>query len=336
VATIFDIARAAKCSITTVSCAINGKGRVNEQTRKRVMAVCRKLGYTANAAGRHLRLRRTETIGLMLYPSCASEFRNPFSADLIEGLENRLIAANHHLLLGGYAPQVGDRGGVPLFIGQSRVDGVVLLGKYPDAILAGLQALPVPMLVLDGDLESLPIDSVTSDGYAAGVAAVDHLVARGHRRIAMLAYQHDHYNPRLRRLGFLEGLRAHRLWGADQAVIASFTAHDDGYRLLARRLAGARPPTALLCENDTLALAMLERLRAAGVAVPATLSLIGFNDDPASAAAGLTTFRIDREALGRAAAEMVLERIADPALGVRKRRLPMTLVERSTVAGLAG
>ncbi len=333
---IIDIARAAGCSITTVSCAINGKGRVNERTRKRVMAACEKLGYAPNAAGRQLRLQRTETVGLMLYPTCASEFRNPFSADVIAGLEDRLIARNYHLLLGGYRPQVAEHGGVPRFIGQSRVDGVALLGMYPADILAGLQSLRVPMLVVDGDDEALPIDSVTSDGYAAAGAVVDMLVGLGHRRIAMLAYEHDFYNPRMRRLGFLAGLLKHRLWSAEQAVISGFLDHGDGYRLLRRRLAGAQPPTAVFCENDTLARAMLQALRADRIEVPTQLSVVGFNHDAGAGepAPRLTTCAIDRQELGRVAADMLVERIEQPTLEIRKRRLPAPLVAGDTVRAL--
>ncbi len=330
---IYDIAQAAQCSIATVSCAINGKGRVSASTRKRILAACRTLGYAPNAAGRHLRLQRTETVGLLLYPTCASEFRNSFAAEVIEGLEDRLIAANYHLLLGGYRPQIAS-GTIPQFIGQGRVDGVVLLGKYPSTIIAELQLLPLPLLILDSEVTGLAIDSITTDGFAAGRAVVDRLVAHGHRRICMLAYDHDFHNPRMRRLGFLDGMQAHGLWPVQQSLITAFQHDAEGYRLLAHRLSGSEAPTAVFCENDHLALDLLSRLRADGVSVPGSLSLVGFNDDDGCAQAQppLTTCHIDKKAIGRLGAEMILERIVAPELAVRHRLLPAVWIERQSVA----
>ncbi len=329
---IHDIARAARCSISTVSCAINGKGRVNAQTRARILAACSALGYAPNAAGRHLRLQRTETVGLLLYPTCASEFRNSFAAEVIEGLEDLLIAANYHLLLGGYQPQVGP-GAVPQFIGQGRVDGVVLLGKYPAGILTALETLPLPLLLLDSE-HGQAIDSLTTDGYAAGVEAVRHLAGLGHRRIAMLAYGHDFPNPRQRRLGFLAGLQAHGLEAGERALVTAFSDQDQGYRLLRARLAEEDAPSALFCENDPLALDLIARLAVDGVRVPQQLSVVGFNDDEAARTSSppLTTFHVDKPGLGRRGADMILARIADPQLPVARVRLPAVLCARGTTA----
>ena len=333
-ASITDIARAAQCSISTVSYALSGKRRVNATTRTRILSACKRLGYVPNAAARGLRTQRTETIGLLLYPTCAEQFRNIFAGEVIAGVEQALIAAGYHLLIGGYRPQVQERG-VPAFMGQGRVDGVILLGGYPGEILDHLHAAAVPLLLLDSISDHLPIDCVTTEGFSAGRQAVDHLVAKGHRRMIMLGYALDGYNARLRRQGFMDGIRHHRLGSPERAVIATFVDHDDGYALLCKRLRGAKPPTALFCENDTLARTMIERLQRDGIEVPGALSVIGFNDDADAQAVvpGLTTFRIDRQGLGRAGAQILLERIAGgPAAANVKRRLPVTLVERASVS----
>ncbi|HEX3132311.1 MAG TPA: LacI family DNA-binding transcriptional regulator [Planctomycetota bacterium] len=332
-ASITDIAREAQCSISTVSYALSGKRTVNAATRKRILKACERLGYVPNAAARGLRMQKTETIGLLLYPTCARLFRNIFTADVIEGVEQALIEAGYHVLIGGYTPQVKDRG-LPTFIGQGRVDGVILLGSYPEEILTGLHNAPVPLLLLDCIVDHLPIDCVTTEGFTAGRQAVDYFVAKGHQRVLMLGYSLDGYNARLRRQGFLDGIKEHNLGSPDDAVIANFLRHDDGYALLRKRLRSAKPPTALFCENDTLARALVERLRQDGIDVPGAVSVIGFNDDEDAQAIGLTTFHIDRQGLGRAGAQMVLDRIADPSSANVKRRLPVTLIERDTVRAL--
>ncbi len=329
---ITDIARIAQCSISTVSYALSGKRRIEEKTRKRILAVCDRLGYVPNAAARNLRTQRTELIGLLLYPSCSSQFRNSFAGEVIEGLEERLIEAGYQLLVGGYSPQVRN-GKMPIFIGQGRVDGVVLLGQYPEAVIAGLLAVPMPLLLLDADAERLPLDAVTTDGFGAGREAVDHAVANGHRRLLMLGYALDSYNARQRRAGFLDGIRHHRLGKAAQAVISTITAHDEGYALLRKRLDSAEPPTLVFCENDTLALAMLTRLGRDAIAVPRTVGIIGFNDDDESRSSDppLSTFVIDKRALGRMGADMILSRIAEPASPTVKRRMASPLIQRASV-----
>jgi DNA-binding LacI/PurR family transcriptional regulator len=331
-ASITDIAREAGCSISTVSYALSGKRTVNPATRKRILKACEKLGYVPNAAARGLRMQKTETIGLLLYPTCARLFRNIFTGEVIDGVEQALIDAGYHLLIGGYSPQVKDRG-LPAFIGQGRVDGVILLGSYPAEILTSLHSAPVPLLLLDSIVD-LPIDCVTSEGFAAGRQAVDHLVAKGHRRVVMLGYPLDGYNARQRRLGFQDGIVHHGLGSHDDAVIADHLTHDDVYAALHIRLKDSNPPTALFCENDTLARAMVERLRQDGFTVPGDLSIIGFNDDEDAQAVGLTTFHIDRRGLGRAGAEALLARIANPAVAAVKTRLPVALVERDSVRAL--
>ncbi len=333
---IIEVARIAKCSISTVSYALTGKRPVQATTRKRILGVCERLGYVPNAAARNLRTQRTELVGLLLYPDCSSQFRNSFAGEVIEGLEERLIETGYHLLVGGYAPQIG-RGTVPIFMGQGRVDGVVLLGQYPDAVIMGLHAMGQPLLLLDSEIESLPIDSVTTDGFTAGRLAVEHAYANGHRRLLMLGYALDSSNARHRRAGFLAGIRQHRLGSARQSVIASFISHDDGYALLRKRLGSDGAPTLVFCENDTLALAMIDRLTRDGVAVPGALSVIGFNDDDVGRTSQppLTTFAIDKRALGRAGADMILSRVAEPASATVKRRMPAPLIQRSSVSQAA-
>lgn len=335
-ASITDIAKAARCSISTVSYALSGKRPINAATRKRILAACERLGYVPNAAARGLRLQRTETVGLLLYPTCARLFRNIFTGEVIAGVEQALIESGYHLLIGGYTPQVSDQRGLPAFIGQGRVDGVILLGSYPEEVIAGMHRAPVPLLLLDSIVDHPPIDCVTTEGFAAGRAAVDHLVARGHRRVVMLGYPLDGYNARQRRLGFLDGVAYHGLGPPEQAAIVDHLKHDDCYAALRRRLTGAQPPTAVFCENDTLARAVVERLQRDGFVIPRDVSVIGFNDDEDAQALtpGLTTFRIDRQGLGRAGARVVLERIAEPGAAVVRCRLPVTLVERESVRTL--
>lgn len=331
---IHDVARAAGCSIATVSCSLNNTGRVRPETRARVLEVCRRMGYTPNAKGRQLRLQRTETIGLLFYPSCARLFRNVFYTEIMEGFEEALIAHRQHLLLGSFELQAG-AGASPAFISQGRVDGLVVLGGMPKSAIDLLAGLGVPLLLLDTDADHLKADSVTSDGQAAGVAVVDLLVARGHRRIVMLDYEREDFNAAQRAAGFRAGLKKHRLPVADALLVAADV--DLLYPMLRKRLRGDQPPTAVFAVNDTLARWIVERLEADGLRVPQDVSIVGFNDDDHSRdrEPQLTTVAVDKHALGRLGVETILARIADGAAPPVKTRTAIRIVERASVRALA-
>lgn len=329
---IREVAEKAGCSIATVSNVLNNKGRVGPQKRKDVLRAVRSLGYAADAAGRNLRLRRTETIGLLFYPSCSHIFRNPFYAEVMEGLEEGLTKAGYHLLLAGHNATHADSD-VPTYVTRGKVDGMILLGRFPETVIEKFYGLKVPLLLLDSNIDELPIDSIISDGFSAGSQIIDYLAGLGHRRIVMLAYEMEDYNIDFRIRGFLSGLAAHGLPDAEKAVIRTALSHDTLYAALKRRLTGARAPTAVVTVNDTLAVAILERLNRDGIRVPEDVSVVGYDDDlAATAQPPLSTIYVNKKELGRSGAGIILKRIDTPDAPVAKLRLPVELIKRASVA----
>ncbi len=327
---IFEVAKHAECSITSVSNVLNNKGRVSKEKRRSVLQAVSALGYRVNSVGRNLRMRRTETLGLLFYPSCAEIFRNPFYAEVMEGFEERLMKTSYHLLLAGYnASTIAS--GVPDFLNRGKVDGMILLGSFPEEVVQNFHGWKVPLLLLDSNVEG-PVDSVVSDGFSGGQQMVRHLVEHGHRRIVMMAYPEETYNINLRIEGFFAGLREKGL-SQKGAVIRTAFSHDDLYADLKERLEGVEPPTALAAVNDTLALAMIQRLTRDGISVPQQLSIVGYNDDQIAAdtVPSLSTIRVDKKALGRAGVDLILNRIDGTHRMVTKLRMPVGLVERDSV-----
>src|ERR1700679_2736144 len=145
---IFSVAQKAKCSIATVSNVLNDKGRVGPKRRKVVLRAVEELGYQVSSAGRNLRMRKTEMLGLLFYPSCAQIFKNPFYAEIMEGLEEELTRERYHLLLAGYQVSVTNLP-VPSFLAQGKVDGMILLGGFPSNIIQSFCRGYTPLLLLD-------------------------------------------------------------------------------------------------------------------------------------------------------------------------------------------
>jgi LacI family transcriptional regulator len=329
---IFAVAQKAGCSIATVSNVLNNKGRVGPKKRKVVLRAVEELGYQASSAGRNLRIRRSEMLGLLFYPSCAHIFKNPFYAEIMEGLEEGLTKGGYHLLLAGYQVSAADSP-IPDFLVQGKVDGMILLGRFPSRIIQNFYKVPSPLLLLDSNVEG-PIDSVISDGFTAEIDVVNHLASHGHRNIVMLAYDMEDYNIDLRVQGFLSGLGICGLNGEASNVIREWLSHDDIYAALQTRLKSSTPPTAVVTVNDTLAMAMIKRLNADGIGVPEQLSIVGYDDDVviADGRTFLSTVRVDKKELGRIGAELILKRVASRDTPVVKLRLPTEFIARESVA----
>jgi len=332
--TITDVARACDCSIATVSLVLNGRGKASAATQKRVRRIAARLGYLPDLAGRSLRTRRSNTIGLFFYPSCAQLFRNVFYAEVMEGLEQHLGQVGYDLLLCGSDFSRDEARPVAL-LAQRRVDAAIMLGAFPFKLIERLSRIGPPFLLLDSNLDELPIDSVTTDGFSAGKMVVDHLYRCGHRRIVMLAYALDDYNIDLRSRGFLAGLAQHGLPVRD-SLIRNFTRNEEGLPTLMRRLRSPSPPTAVVCVNDTMAVFMMQRLREAGYKLPDDVSFVGYDDDiyARESVPTLTTMAINRADLGRTGAEILRRRLEEPDAPISKVRLPVHLIERDSVATL--
>lgn len=329
------MAELSNCSVSTVSNVLNNKGRFSEATRDAVLKAVEKLNYQPQSAGRSLRLRKTETVGLLFYPSCAEIFRNPFYAEVMEGIESALLKFGYHLLLAGYDTTDSGAKTAPKFLQQGKVDGLILLGRFPSDIIQRFCKFGTPLVLLDSSAQ-WPVDSVVSDGFSAEVDVVSHLYALGHRRIVMLAYRHEDSNIDQRIEGFISGMKAAGCREPKSLVIRDYMRHDEIYAALRARLQQADPPTAVIAVNDTLAMDMMNRLQADGVRVPDDVSVIGFDDHAASATCRptLSTVRVDKEKLGQVGVELVMNRIKSPDAPVVRSVLPTEFVARQSVRSL--
>jgi len=326
-----DIAKLVGCSVATVSNAINGRGRMSEETRAEVLRLCKEMNFVPNSAGRSLRLQRTDVVGVIYAPSFAELFGNVFYARIMEGMADTFSEAGIDLMLGHRVAE----GELPGIVRQGKVDAlVVLAGVFGPETFERLKTCPVPVCVVDGHVESLRADSLTNDGFDGGRQVADHLVAQGHREVEMVAYDSPIYNIEQRIAGFLAGLRARGVDLPEERLVARVRNDDGALIHLLGRLRQANPPTAVFAVNDTLAVHLVEGLKKAGVRVPEEVSMVGFDDDlPAvRCEPALTTVGMDKRDLGAISANMVLERISQPDKDPVHHVEPTRLVIRDSVA----
>ena len=333
ITSIKEIAKLAGYSIATVSNTLNDKGRIRPEVRQHILDICQKHGYIPNSAGRNLRRQKNETIGLMFYPSSSAIFRNVYYAEIMEALEFELERAGYDLLLSGHDSSLEDSVS-PRFLRQGKVDGIILLGRFPRKRVIALKDYGGPIIQLDGFREFLNVDYVTSDGYSATEQIVDHLVKLKHRRIVFVAYNHEDTNANQREAGFLAAIGKHNLSNSECRNIRDIGNSAEAYELIKYLLESESPPTAIIAVNDTLAVELVQLLQDDGYSVPEDVSVFGYNDDADSQKSKpqISTVRIDKTKLAQIGAKMIIDRIENSELPHQKASLTAELIHRDSVA----
>lgn len=329
--TIRDVAAEAGVSIAAVSNVLNNRGRIGEKTRDRVLEASKKLGYFPNAAGSSLRSRKTDNIGLLFYPSCAKIFNNVFYSEVMTALEEELTRMNQSLLLAGYDIST-QQNELPKFIRSGNVDGAIIMGGCPHDFVERIHEFHnLPLLLLDTDINSMGIDSITSDSFHSEIRAVQYLAKYGHTQLAFIRYDQDDFNQDAREKGVLEGARQA---GLPAPRIIRVNYNHEAY--VETRKMVHQGVTAILAVNDHMGAELVQQSRNNGLRVPDDFSLIGFDDSryATSVSPELTTFRADKSTLGTLGVRTLLERIANPDLPARKQIMPTEMIERASVKKL--
>ena len=248
-----DLSRRLGLSMTTVSRALNGYPEVGAQTRARVLALARELGYTPNALARRLSAGRAECGGFVLEDGRAY-FNDPYCSELIAGIGTTLGGANLDLVLSG----VGC-GGDPLaayhrLVDGRRVDGLILdRTRTEDARVAFLLSRGVPFVTLGRNARQNEHAWLDVDGAAAFEALTRRLLAFGHRRIGFVGADPAYNFARERYVGHVRALAAAGL-AADPALRADGDLTEPGGAAAAALLLDRRSrPTALVCIDDLTA-----------------------------------------------------------------------------------
>lgn len=274
--TINEIARRAGVSKGAVSYALNGRPGVSEATRARVLEVAAELDWRPDSAARMLSGARTMTFGLVLTRQPETLGSEPFFMQFIAGLERVLGPRGHGLLL-----QVADDLEVEMatlrtWAFERRVDAVVVVDlRVQDPRVPLLEKLGIPAVVVGDPSLAGDLPCVWTDDAAAVEEAVQHLVALGHRRLARVAGSADLGHVQIRDLAFSAAAAA--------AGVSALTLHTDfsgerGGEVTRDLLSGDNAPTALLFDNDLMAVAGLSALTEAGVRVPEQVTLVAWDD----------------------------------------------------------
>jgi DNA-binding LacI/PurR family transcriptional regulator len=312
--TISDIARRAGVSKVAVSYALNGQPGVSDATRKRIVAIAEEIGFNPSSAARALSGAAAQAIGLALCRPARTLGLEPFFMELISGVEAELSAQSYALTLQVVPDPEAEVALYRRWWGERRVDGVLVCDlRDGDARIPVLEKLRLPAVVIGGPGHTGRLPNVWSDDAAALVETVEYLYALGHRRIARVGGIPDLLHTRIRTEAFA-GVCG-RLGLREATTVVSDYSGEEGARATRRLLSSAKRPTAIVFDNDVMAIAGLGVAQEMGVAVPADLSIVAWDDSTLCRLVhpSLTALRRDIPAYGAHAATLLLAAIAGEA-----------------------
>ncbi|HID8535016.1 TPA: LacI family DNA-binding transcriptional regulator [Stenotrophomonas maltophilia] len=321
---INDVARVAGVSKSTVSRVLGG-GPVSEAVRGRVEAAIRQTGYHPNLQARRLRARHTGIIGLIV-----ADIRNPFFTALIRAVEEVAYREGLRVTLCN-TDEDPEREALYLqLMHEERISGLIFAPTRTTVGRLERLSLDYPTVLVDRAAPGGSIDSVVLDNPAAMAGLVEHLVARGYRRIGGL-FGSTSTTAAERRDGYLAAMRTHGLQPDYREVEPTAEA---AIATVDQWLAGPSRPEALVASNSLLLMGALKAARSAGLAIPDALALAGFDNERWTELVepGITVIEQPVEEMGRAAMSLLLERLRAPELPVRRLVMTGRCVVRGSTA----
>ena len=335
--TIHDIAVSAGVSKSTVSLVLQQSPKIKAETAEKVREAAQRLGYVYNRGAANLRGGRSTTIGMV-----TNDLTNPFFVELLVAIERVLAQAGYTTLMAHTAESTATQARVLQSMREQNVAGLIMspaLGtseQLPDEIKSWGIPLVLVMRPMGTDVDTVGVDN--SFGFAL---ATEHLIERGHTRIAFAGNRAGYTVANQRRQGYLSAMAKHGLPVADEWII-DVALTPEGGRKAVQAIFAMRPhPTAVVCYNDQVAIGVLHELDRMGKRAGKALAVVGCDDVVAAEHTNppLTTLSAGADKLGTIASETLLSRL-DPSADDAKPPVqyfatPQLVVRESSVGTAA-
>jgi len=328
---MYDVARAAGVSQTTVSFIVNNAPNTNipQETRDRVWAVIEAIGWRPNAMARGLRMQRSHTLGLISDEIATSSH----AGKIIQGAQDAAWAHTKMLMIINTGNNLDiERTALKMML-ERQVEGLIYATMYHRAVVPPAIA-QVPLVLLDCYAADRSQPSVVPDEVQGGRAATEVLLRKGHRRIGFI----NEVGPLPGMFGRLEGYKqALASYGVpfDPSLVRAGTViASEGYRCAVELLQMPERPTALFCYNDSMAMGAYDAVKQLGLAIPGDVAIVGFDNLEVIAAQlwpPLTTIELPHYAMGQWAVEYLLDHADDSHPDPVQHAISCSLIERDSV-----
>ncbi|HEY2240337.1 MAG TPA: LacI family DNA-binding transcriptional regulator [Streptosporangiaceae bacterium] len=318
-----DVAARAGVSAGLVSLVLRHQPGPSEQTRARVLEAARELGYRADRTASLLARRRSQHLGVVM------DVRNTFHAELVAEMDAAATRRGYDLVLSTLTPTRDERTATENLL-DFRCEGLILIGPEDRAGWLTSLGQELPVVAVGRRLKSDSLDVVRAADDLGVAQAVAHLAGLGHRDIAFVDGGRGTIASDRRR-GYRQAMRGHGL--AEQTrIIPGDHTEEAGIRAAPELL--NRHATAVVASNDRCAVGLLDRLARLGTEVPASMSVVGYDDSMLARLGHVDLTTVSQDAPGQAeeAITLLAERLDDGRAEPREIVLPPRLVLRSTTA----
>ncbi len=331
--TIRDVARRASLSISTVSLVLNDKPHVTDSTREKVRRAIADLGYRPQQNARNLASRASGNIGFILTEDHFSQ-AEPFYTRIFLGTEFEARNHNYYILLTTIGHRFRKQAAVPRFLLDRNVDGVIIAGRIHEKFIEYVEKLGLPVVLVDYCCRQFRHSCVLIDNFRGAQAAVNHLIAGGHRAIGFIGGDISHPSLEARYQSYCETLQENGItFDPSLAVVDEKDSRiHNGYNATERLLRGAKKPSAIFAANDAMAIGCMRYLNAAGLTIPRDMAVVGFDDIEMSShvVPRLTTVRVHKEEMGKLAVRRIVEMIKSKTNSVVTIHVPVELIVRES------
>jgi LacI family transcriptional regulator len=302
---------------------------VSARTRARVEQAIEELGYVPNRLARGLRLKRTQTLALVV-----TDITNPFWTTIVRGVQDAAQDAGYTVILCNTDESEAKQQQYLDVLLQRQVDGILLVPARTSAKLVDwIKGQTTPLVVLDRRLDSVQTDVVRTDSVDGAYRLIQHLLSLGHRRIAVLSGSRDVSTAEDRVTGYRRAMDEAGLdIQPDWVRYGRYTA-ESGHEMTGQVLSTSPRPTALFAANNDLAIGALRALRDAGLRVPDDIAVVAFDDLTADLVIEPFLTVADQPAyeMGQCAAELLLSRLSGSAPdGCQEIVLPIEITVRAS------
>ncbi|MDG5753710.1 LacI family DNA-binding transcriptional regulator [Ectobacillus antri] len=328
--TIRDVAKHAGVSVASVSYVVNGIQKVSEETKERVQQAIAELGYQPNFAAVSLSKNRSYMIGVvmpLIEDTLAPIFKeNSYYSEFISGIEYVARKNGYDFLITG----VNKAEECKNWIAKRNLDGIIFLGMFPEHLHEEMKALSIPILLIDAYEEYADhFHTIRIADEEGGFLAGQHLLQKGHTKIAYVAHSENSPVDARRYIGYQRALYRGNVKEALH-LTAKYSTFKEGYKI-GEKLSSS-DVTAVFASSDLVALGIMKALQDRGKKVPTDIAVVGFDDLTVSSYTSpeLSTVRQDVFHKGSLSAQTLIDVITDRPQETKHIELPVELVVRES------
>lgn len=329
--TMKDISEIVGVSKVTVSKVFNNRDDISEEVKEKVLKVADELGYRYNPGVKTLKTGVTRNIGVIVSKLFFERYED-FYVHIFKNLVQEAERKRYNLILSVARKDQISALELPNICKEHKVDGLVILGELPREYVQEMMKYRMPIVLVDFTIKDMEIDSIVTNNFEASYSATKYLIGMGHRSIGFVGNIKTTKSIMDRYLGYCKAMYEHDLELKEEYIIKE---RDDDKNELDYELSEDLP-TAFVCNNDKAAYDLIKKLKAKGMDVPRSCSVIGFDDVAHSIFSDpkITTMRVRKDAMAEYAINRIIAQLENKKLAAEKIIIDADLVERDSVMEL--